>query len=68
MPDSACSEITGLVGPVPSFQVENIHDVIDTYKQRDVRIFQDVLEVSHGWTAFIADLEGNMIQVYQGKA
>ncbi len=64
----ASKDPRGLVGPVPSFQVEKIHDVIDTYKQRDVRIVQDVLEVSHGWIAVIADLEGNVIQIYQGKA
>ena len=64
----ASKDPPGLVGPVPSFQVEKIHDVIDTYKQRGVRIVQDILEVSHGWIAFIADLEGNVIQVYQEKA
>ncbi len=57
----------GLVGPVPSFQVPNIQQIIDTYKQRGVRIVQEVLEVSHGWIAFIADLESNVIQIYQGK-
>ncbi len=57
----------GLVGPVPRFQVPSIQQVIDTYKQRGVRIVQDVLEVSHGWIAFIADFEGNVFQIYQGK-
>jgi len=64
----ASKDPRGLVGPVPSFQVANIQQVIGFYKQRGVRIVQDVLEVSHGWIAFIADLEGNVIQVYQGKA
>lgn len=64
----ASKEPRGLVGPVPSFQVPNIQQVIDTYQQRGVRIVQEVLEVSHGWIAFIADLEGNVIQIYQGKA
>ncbi len=41
---------------------------LDTYKQRGVRIVQDVHEVSHGWIAIITDLEGNVIQIYQGKA
>jgi len=27
----------------------------------------DVLEGFHGWIAFVADLEGNVIQIYQGK-
>ncbi len=60
-------DVLGFNGLVPSFQVPNIQQVIDTYKQRGVRIVQDVLEVSHGWIAFIADLEGNVIQIYQGK-
>ncbi len=64
----ASKEPRGLAGPVPSFQVPNIQQVIDTYKQRGVRIVQEVLKVSHGWIAFIADLEGNVIQIYQGKA
>ncbi len=63
----ASKEPRGLVGPVLSYQVPNIPQVIDTYKQRGVRIVQEVLEVSHGWIAFIADLEGNVIQIYQGK-
>jgi len=25
------------------------------------------LEVSHGWVAFISDLEGNVLQIYQAK-
>ncbi len=56
-----------LNGPVPSFQVTNIQQVVSTFKQRGVRIVQDILEVSHGWIAIIADLEGNVIQIYQGK-
>lgn len=63
----ASKEPRGLVGPVPSFQVPNIQQVIDTYKQRGVRIVQEVLEVSHGRIAFVADLEGNVIQIYQSK-
>ncbi len=63
----ASKEPRGLVGPVPSFQVPNIQQVIETYKQRGVRIVQEVLEVSHGRIAFVADLEGNVIQIYQGK-
>ncbi len=63
----ASKEPRGLVGPVPSFQVPNIQQVIDTYKQCGVRIVQEVLEVSHGRIAFVADLEGNVIQIYQGK-
>ena len=63
----ASKEPRGLVGPVPSFQVPDIQQVIDTYKQRGVRIVQEVLEVSHGWIAFVADLEGNVIQIYQDK-
>ena len=57
----------GLNGPVPSFQVGDIKGVVDSYKRRGVHIVHDVLEVSHGWIAFIADPEGNVIQIYQGK-
>ena len=64
----ASKEPRGLVGPVPSFHVADINQVVDTYRKRGVRIVQDVLEVSHGWIAFIADLEGNVIQIYHGKA
>ena len=63
----ASKDPRGLNGPVPSFQVLNIQQVIHTYKQHGVRIVQDVFEVSHGWLAFVADLEGNVIQLYQGK-
>ena len=57
----------GLVGPVPSFQVPDIQKIVEIYKERGVRIVQDVFEVSHGWIAFVADTEGNVIQIYQGK-
>ena len=63
----ASKDPRGLNGPVPSFQVSDIKQIADIYKERGVRIVQDVLEVSHGWIAFIADLEGNVIQIYQGK-
>ena len=66
--DRASKEPRGLGGPVPSFEVAGIHQLVNVYKQRGVTIVQDVLEVSHGWIAFIADLEGNVIQVYEGKA
>ncbi len=64
----ASKQPRGLNGPVPSFQVANIEQVIDTYKQRGVRVVQDVMEVSHGWIAFISDPEGNVIQIYQAKS
>jgi predicted enzyme related to lactoylglutathione lyase len=55
-------------GFVPSFQISNgIHDLVERYRQRGVRIVQGVLEVSHGWIAFISDLEGNVLQIYQTK-
>ena len=58
----------GRVGFVPSFQVANgIHELIETYRKRGVRIVNEVLEVPHGWIAFIGDLEGNVLQVYQAK-
>ena len=58
----------GRVGFVPSFQVANgIHELIETYRKRGVRIVDEVLEVPHGWIAFISDLEGNVLQIYQAK-
>ncbi len=64
----AAREPRGRVGFVPSFEVaDGIADVIETYRQRGVAIVHEVLEVSHGWIAFIADLEGNVIQIYQAK-
>lgn len=58
----------GRVGFVPSFQVEDgIRDLIEIYRGRGVRIVNEVLEVPHGWIAFISDLEGNVLQIYQAK-
>jgi predicted enzyme related to lactoylglutathione lyase len=58
----------GRVGFVPSFQVHaGIHDLIETFRQRGVRVVHEVLEVPHGWVAFVADLEGNVLQIYQAK-
>ncbi|HEY3305008.1 MAG TPA: VOC family protein [Candidatus Binatia bacterium] len=58
----------GRVGFVPSFQVaDGIHELIETYRRRGVRIVNDVLEVPHGWIAFVSDLEGNVLQIYQAK-
>jgi predicted enzyme related to lactoylglutathione lyase len=58
----------GRVGFVPSFQVEDgIHELIEIYRKRGVRIVNEVLEVPHGWIAFIGDLEGNVLQIYQAK-
>ena len=58
----------GRVGFVPSFQVaDGIHELIETYRRRGVRIVNEVMEVAHGWIAFISDLEGNVLQVYQAK-
>jgi predicted enzyme related to lactoylglutathione lyase len=58
----------GRVGFVPSFQIANgIHELIEVYRSRGVRIVHEVLEVPHGWVAFVADLEGNVLQVYQAK-
>ena len=55
-------------GFVPSFQItSDIHDLIGKYRQRGVPIVQPVLEVSHGWIAFISDLEGNVLQIYQAR-
>jgi predicted enzyme related to lactoylglutathione lyase len=64
----AANEPRGRVGLVPSFQVANgIHELIETYRKRGVRIVDEVLEVPHGWIAFISDLEGNVLQIYQAK-
>jgi predicted enzyme related to lactoylglutathione lyase len=58
----------GRVGFVPSFEVAaGIRELIETYRRRGVRIVNDVLEVPHGWIAFISDLEGNVLQIYQAK-
>jgi len=64
----AANEPRGQAGFVPSFQVANgIHELIETYRKRGVRVVNEVLEVSHGWIAFISDLEGNVLQIYQAK-
>jgi predicted enzyme related to lactoylglutathione lyase len=58
----------GRVGFVPSFQVQTgIHGLIETFRKRGVRVVHEVLEVPHGWVAFISDLEGNVLQIYQAK-
>jgi predicted enzyme related to lactoylglutathione lyase len=58
----------GRVGFVPSFQVRaGIHDLIETFRRRGVRVVEEVFEVPHGWVAFISDLEGNVLQIYQAK-
>ena len=58
----------GRVGFVPSFQVQDgIHELINTLRVRGVRVVHEVLEVPHGWVAFISDLEGNLLQIYQSK-
>lgn len=58
----------GRVGFVPSFQVTGgIHPLIETFRERGVRIVHAPMEVSHGWVAFISDLEGNVLQIYQPK-
>ncbi|HEY2990753.1 MAG TPA: VOC family protein [Candidatus Binatia bacterium] len=64
----AAEQPRGRVGFVPSFQVAaGIHELIETYRKRGVRIVDEVLEVPHGWIAFISDLEGNVLQIYQAK-
>jgi predicted enzyme related to lactoylglutathione lyase len=58
----------GRVGFVPSFQVQDgIHELIEMYRTRGVWIVHEVMEVAHGWVAFISDLEGNVLQIYQAK-
>ena len=65
----AAGKPRGRIGFVPSFQVaRDISRLIETYRERGVCIVDDVQEVSHGWIAFIADMEGNMIQIYQSRA
>ena len=55
-------------GFVPSFQVvSGIHQLIETYRKRGVGIVNEVMEVPHGWLAFISDPEGNVLQIYQAK-
>jgi len=64
----AASQPRGRVGFVPSFEVASgIHQLIETYRQRGVPIIDEVLEVPHGWIAFISDPEGNVLQIYQAK-
>lgn len=61
-------EPRGRVGFVPSFEIaKGIHELIESYRTRGVPIVHEVMEVPHGWIAFISDLEGNMLQIYQGK-
>lgn len=58
----------GRAGFVPSFQITSgIFQLIETYRQREVRIVDEVQEVPHGWIAFICDPEGNVLQIYQAK-
>jgi predicted enzyme related to lactoylglutathione lyase len=58
----------GRVGFVPSFQVaRGIRELIETYRSRGVRVVHEVLEVPHGWVAFVSDPEGNVLQIYQAK-
>ena len=64
----AAAEPRGRIGFVPSFQVAGgIHELIENYRRRGVRIVDEVLEVPHGWIAFISDPEGNVLQIYQAK-
>jgi len=64
----AAAEPRGRVGFVPSFQVAHgIHALIETYRRRGVRIVHEVMEAPHGWIAFVSDLEGNVLQIYQAK-
>jgi predicted enzyme related to lactoylglutathione lyase len=41
--------------------------LIETFRKRGVRVVHEVLGVPHGWVAFISDLEGNVLQIYQSK-
>ena len=46
------------VGFVPSFQVQaGIHELIETFRRRGVRIVHEV----------ISDLDGNVLQIYQAQ-
>jgi predicted enzyme related to lactoylglutathione lyase len=64
----AAASPRGRVGFVPSFQVQaDIHQLIEIFRQRGVRVVHEVFEVPHGWVAFISDLEGNVLQIYQAK-
>ncbi len=45
----AAAQPRGRVGFVPSFQVaRGIHEMIETYRTRGVRVVHDVTEVAHG--------------------
>src|SRR2546425_7507802 len=64
----ASAQPRGRIGFVPSFQVANgIHELVEIYRRRGVHICNEVMEVPHGWIAFISDLEGNVLQIYQAK-
>ena len=64
----AAKEPRGRAGFVPSFQVaDGIHELIELYRRRGVLIVNEAMEVAHGWIAFVGDLEGNVLQVYQAK-
>ena len=61
-------EPRGRVGFVPSFQVaDGIHELIELYRRRGVPVVNEAMEAPHGWIAFVGDLEGNVLQVYQAK-
>ena len=60
-------ELHGMSGFVPSFEVADIASVVARLKTSGVRTVMDLTEVAHGWIYFFADIEGNVIQVYEPK-
>ncbi|HLY66288.1 MAG TPA: VOC family protein [Chloroflexota bacterium] len=61
------SEPPAMRGVVPSFRVRDLPAVAEELERRGVKTVSPLQEVPHGHIYFFADLEGNIIQLYQAK-
>ena len=59
--------LESLKGAVPSFRVDDLPVAVARLEKQGVRTVGALREVPHGWIYFFADLEGNVIQLYQPK-